>query len=85
MAYVVANVKLVVVHIFPLVKPLKRNCGREKVGILFGWVATPNLAVFQKIVSKNHQCVQNFSLLMGHCEIFMLRRIFVPMVKNQVI
>jgi hypothetical protein len=52
MAYVVANMKLVVVHIFPLVKPLKRNGGREKVGILFGLLMTSNLAVFQKLYQR---------------------------------
>jgi hypothetical protein len=43
--------KRVIVHFFHLQKPLKRNCGREKVGILFGLLMTSNLAVFQTIVN----------------------------------
>jgi len=85
MAYVVANMKLVVVHIFPLVKPLKRNGGREKVGILFGLLMTSNLAVFQNIVLKNHHRLQIFAFLMGHKIIITLRVIFVQVVANQLV
>jgi hypothetical protein len=46
---IVGNITLVIVHFFHLQKPLKRNGGREKVGILFGMGINPFLAVFQKI------------------------------------
>lgn len=41
--------------------------------------------MFQKIVSKNHQCVQFFVLFMCHCPIFCLCKIFHQMILKQMI
>jgi hypothetical protein len=47
---VVTNIKLVIKHSSPFSRPLKETAAGEG-GTLFGLGATPNLAVFQTIMS----------------------------------
>jgi hypothetical protein len=55
MAFVIANIELVVVHCVSPFSHLKKETTAREGVTLFGWVATPNLAVSQKIIPKTTQ------------------------------